>query len=157
GGAGRSAIGSADLDRAWWPPSRSFQTSGLWNQFCNAQRGVRTDRKGDHGTRLGRSSLLDCVSCCGQCRRSPFGKLMVSADPDMTGLRVLVVEGALLVADLIGDALGDGGCDVVGPVSRLMQGLALATVEQLDGALLDVNLAGERCFPIAAALRTRGI
>jgi DNA-binding response OmpR family regulator len=82
---------------------------------------------------------------------------MASAEPDLTGLRVLVVEDSLLVADLIGDALRDSGCDVVGPASRLMQGLALATVEQLDGALLDVNLGGERCFPIAAALRTRGI
>jgi DNA-binding response OmpR family regulator len=82
---------------------------------------------------------------------------MVSAAPDITGLRVLVVEDTLLVADVIDDALHDSGCDVVGPVSRLMQGLALATVEQLDGALLDVDLAGERCFPIAAALRTRGI
>jgi hypothetical protein len=39
----------------------------------------------------------------------------------------------------------------------MSQGLTLATVEHLDGALLDVNLAGERCFPIAEALAARGI
>jgi DNA-binding response OmpR family regulator len=77
--------------------------------------------------------------------------------PDLSGLRVLVVEDALLIADLIVEALRGHGCSVVGPVPRLGQGLALATVEQLNGALLDVNLAGERCFPIAEALAARGI
>lgn len=76
---------------------------------------------------------------------------------DLSGLRVLVVEDALLIADLIVEVLRDHGCNVVGPVPRLGQGLALATVEQLDGALLDVNLAGERCFPIVEALAARGI
>ena len=84
--------------------------------------------------------------------------MMLAPDkPDLSGLRVLVVEDALLIADLIVEALDDHGCSVVGPVPRLGQGLALATVEQLDGALLDVNLAGERCFPIAEALAARGI
>jgi DNA-binding response OmpR family regulator len=84
--------------------------------------------------------------------------MMPAADKlDLSGLRVLVVEDALLIADLITEALRDHGCSVVGPVPRLGQGSALATVEQLDGALLDVNLAGERCFPIAQALAARGI
>jgi hypothetical protein len=34
--------------------------------------------------------------------------------------------------------------------------LALA-VGQLDGAILDVNLAGDTCFPLANALRSRGV
>lgn len=83
---------------------------------------------------------------------------MASADThDLAGLRVLVVEDTLLVAEVIVDELTDMGCSVVGPASRLQQGLALATGEQFDGALLDVNLAGERCFPIADALTARGI
>lgn len=76
---------------------------------------------------------------------------------DLTGLRVLVVEDTLLVAEVIVEELTDLGCFVVGPVSRLQQGLALAAREQFDIALLDVNLAGERCFPIADALKERGI
>jgi hypothetical protein len=55
------------------------------------------------------------------------------------------------------DVLCDCGCCAVGPAPRLAQGLMLAAVERLDGALLDVNLAGEACFPIAAALDARGI
>ena len=33
----------------------------------------------------------------------------------------------------------------------------MATAEPLDGALLDINLAGERCFPIADALVARRV
>jgi DNA-binding response OmpR family regulator len=71
--------------------------------------------------------------------------------------RVLVVEDTVLLADLIADELEEEGCQVVGPVGRLEQALALAGTEALDGALLDVNLAGERCFPIADRLAERGI
>jgi DNA-binding response OmpR family regulator len=80
-----------------------------------------------------------------------------SDEPNLSGLRILVVEDSLLIADVIAEELRDHGCTVVGPVPRLEQGLALANREQLDGALLDVNLAGERCFPIAAALVARGV
>jgi DNA-binding response OmpR family regulator len=76
---------------------------------------------------------------------------------DLHGLRILVVEDSVLIADVIVDTLCDCGCSAVGPASRLTQGLMLAAVERLDGALLDVNLAGEPCFPIAAALGARGV
>lgn len=77
--------------------------------------------------------------------------------PGLHGLRILVVEDTLLVAEMIEDALHDLGCDVIGPAPRLQRGLALAGEAGLDGALLDVNLAGERCFPIADALAERGV
>lgn len=63
----------------------------------------------------------------------------------------------MLVADVLAEELGDAGCEVVGPVSRLQAAMRMAREEQLDGALLDVNLAGERSFPVAAILRERGI
>ena len=53
--------------------------------------------------------------------------------------------------------LESNGCTVVGPVGRIADGLRLAEQEALDGAILDVNLNGERCFPIAHALRQRGV
>jgi DNA-binding response OmpR family regulator len=76
---------------------------------------------------------------------------------DLHGLRILVVEDMLLIAETIMEELQDRGCRVVGPAGRLDQGLALATSEELEGALLDVNLAGERCFPIADKLAERSI
>ena len=76
---------------------------------------------------------------------------------NLSGIRILVVEDTLLVADLIVDQLADAGCDVVGPASRVERALALVELESLDGALLDINLHGESSFPIADALIKRGI
>lgn len=75
----------------------------------------------------------------------------------LSGLRVLVVEDSLLVAEVIAETLQSHGCDVVGPISRLQRALPLARDEPLHGAVLDVNLAGEYCFPIATALEARGV
>jgi CheY-like chemotaxis protein len=83
--------------------------------------------------------------------------MSTSGTADLLGLRILVVEDMLLVAEVIVEELHDKGCRVVGPAARLAQGLALATSAELDGALLDVNLAGERCFPIADELAKRSI
>jgi DNA-binding response OmpR family regulator len=35
--------------------------------------------------------------------------------------------------------------------------LPIVQDEPLDGALLDVNVAGELCFPVARALQARGV
>lgn len=71
--------------------------------------------------------------------------------------RVLVVEDELLVAMLIEDYLRDLGYEVVGPAMRLDQGLELARSEQIDFAMLDINLASDLSFPIADVLTERGI
>ena len=83
---------------------------------------------------------------------------MPAAEPaDLSGVTVLVVEDTALVADLLAEELRSAGCRVIGPAPRLKQELALAATPGLDGALLDVNLAGENCFPIADALAARGV
>jgi DNA-binding response OmpR family regulator len=76
---------------------------------------------------------------------------------DLVGLRILVAEDDLLVADLICEGLESFGCTAVGPVTRAQAALDLAAVESLDGALLDVNLAGELSFPVAMALAARNV
>ena len=75
----------------------------------------------------------------------------------LSGLRILVVEDMYLIAEMIAEYLRNSGCDVVGPVSRLGRALASAEKEKLDGALLDVNIAGDYCFPVAAVLQIREI
>jgi DNA-binding response OmpR family regulator len=72
-------------------------------------------------------------------------------------LRILVAEDGVMIADLIADELKERGCDVVGPVPRVQQGVGLAQTERLDCALLDIDLAGEMSFPIAAVLLARGV
>jgi CheY-like chemotaxis protein len=70
---------------------------------------------------------------------------------------LLVVEDAFLVAIDICAQLESVGCRITGPVARLRPALELARNEPIDGALLDVNLAGELSFPIAEALEARRI
>src|SRR5215469_12275293 len=82
----------------------------------------------------------------------------MTKDPsELRGLRILIVEDNFLVADTICEVLADRGCEVVGPVPSLERGWKLAQEEALDGAVLDVNLAGEASFPLADALAKRGI
>jgi DNA-binding response OmpR family regulator len=80
-----------------------------------------------------------------------------SMAPALRGLRILVAEDALMIADLIAEGLQAEGCWVVGPVPRVEEGLALAEHEALDGALLDIDLHGEASYPIAAALTARHV
>ena len=76
----------------------------------------------------------------------------------MAGKRILVVEDEMIVAMLIEDILTDAGVAVVGPAARVSRALELLEEETaLDGALLDLNLAGEITTPVAEALRSRGI
>jgi CheY-like chemotaxis protein len=75
----------------------------------------------------------------------------------LSGLRLLLVEDEALVAMMAEDMLIDLGCvvaDVAGTVSR---GVALVGELALDGAILDVNLGGEKVYPVAQALAERGI
>jgi DNA-binding response OmpR family regulator len=71
--------------------------------------------------------------------------------------RILVVEDEMLIALHIEDMVTQLGFDVVGPAMRLAPALAMARTESFDCAILDVNLANEKSFPIADALRDRGI
>ncbi|WP_420471687.1 response regulator [Brevundimonas sp. FT23042] len=76
----------------------------------------------------------------------------------LSGRRVLIVEDESLVAMLLETILEDMGCTPVGPASSVDEGLALvAGDEALDAALLDVNVAGRQIFPVAQALKDRGV
>lgn len=76
----------------------------------------------------------------------------------LNGRRVLVVEDESLVAMLLQTILEDMGCTPVGPASNIDDGEAMARdTTDLDAALLDVNVAGRQVFPVAEALRARGV
>jgi DNA-binding NarL/FixJ family response regulator len=75
----------------------------------------------------------------------------------LVGLRVLVVEDEPIVAMCLEDMLDALGCVIVGPASRLAEGLALAESAEIDVAILDINLDGERSTTIAECLRARGV
>lgn len=86
--------------------------------------------------------------------RSPHQEM--TSQP-FAGLRVLLVEDVMIIAMEFEDVLGTLGCVVSGPVGRLSAALRMAQEGAFDIAILDVNLDGEMVFPVAAALRERGI
>src|SRR5262249_34963992 len=82
---------------------------------------------------------------------------MAPKPPELRGLRILVVEDNFLVSEAVAARRRECGCEVVGPAPRLQVALELAAANELDGALLDINLSGETCYPVAAVLQERHI
>ena len=72
-------------------------------------------------------------------------------------LRVLIVEDEMLVAMNLEDMVLELGHEVAGIASRLAPALALARDGAFDAAILDVNLSGEKSFPVADLLAQRGL
>ncbi len=63
----------------------------------------------------------------------------------------------MLVSLLIEDTLADEQCIVLGPYDRVPAALAAVEIETVDAAILDVNLAGVKVYPVAELLAARGI
>jgi DNA-binding response OmpR family regulator len=80
-----------------------------------------------------------------------------SAAVVLSGLRVMVVEDEPLISMMIEETLLDSGCVVVGPFSDVPGALAATRTEAFDAAVLDVNLAGVRVYPVAEAISARSI
>lgn len=81
----------------------------------------------------------------------------MSAANGLSGRRILVVEDEVIVAWMLEDMPGQLGCAVVGPATRIDRPLAIIGTEDLDAAVLDVNLNGEKSYPVADTLAARGM
>jgi len=68
-----------------------------------------------------------------------------------------VVEDEASIALLIESMLEDFGCEVVASVGKLSAAQELAASLAFDVALLDVNIRGERIFPVCDLLLKRAI
>jgi CheY-like chemotaxis protein len=75
----------------------------------------------------------------------------------LSGLRLLLVEDESHVAMLVEDMLADMGCHVVASAARVSEALRMIEAMDIDAAVLDVNVAGEKVFPVAEKLRDRKI
>jgi DNA-binding NtrC family response regulator len=75
----------------------------------------------------------------------------------LAGRRVLVAEDELMVSMLIEDILTENGCVIVGPFTNVREAQAAADSRDIDVAVLDVNLRGDKIYPVAETLSGRGI
>lgn len=83
---------------------------------------------------------------------------MSGTDSILAGVRVFVVEDETLVLIDIEDCLADAGATIIGPAMNLAQAVQIAESEQeIDIALLDINVQGEQVFPAAEILRRRNV
>jgi CheY-like chemotaxis protein len=78
-------------------------------------------------------------------------------DKSLSGRRVLVVEDEMMVLLLIEDMLSDLGCESVTTAATVDQALALMNERVFDVAMLDVNLNGQKSYPVADALAARNV
>ncbi len=62
----------------------------------------------------------------------------------------------MMVAMLLEDMLTDLGCAVI-KAARVEKAVQFVANTEFDGAILDVNVAGETVYPVARELRARGI
>jgi two-component sensor histidine kinase/CheY-like chemotaxis protein len=73
------------------------------------------------------------------------------------GGQILLVEDEAFVAMMMRDLIAEIGFHVVGPCGTITDALEHLDRHALVGAVLDVNLAGEKIYPLAEQLSGRGI
>ena len=74
-----------------------------------------------------------------------------------TAKRVLIVEDEVLLAYHLEDLLTALGHEVIGQATSINMAMELARKCDIDFAVLDINVAGTKSFPVADILRQRGI
>lgn len=76
----------------------------------------------------------------------------------MTNVRsFLIAEDEAMIAMMLEDFLDLLGHQVTQIVGTVDDGLAAIATGGFDAAILDINLARDKCWPLADALRDRGI
>ena len=72
------------------------------------------------------------------------------------GMKVIIVEDAILLAMELEAGLQEAGVEVVGCAALVDEAMALVDTP-MDAAVLDCNLNGESVIPVAEALAARGV
>ena len=70
---------------------------------------------------------------------------------------LLIVEDEYFLAHDLAEYFQNLGADILGPAGSVGDALQLLDGSQVQGAVLDVNLKGERVYPVADALRQKGV
>ena len=82
---------------------------------------------------------------------------MNNANGRLQGCQLLIVEDEYFLAQDLADYFQNLGANIVGPAGSVADALRLLDGSQVQGAILDVNLKGERVYPVADVLRQKGV
>jgi CheY-like chemotaxis protein len=77
--------------------------------------------------------------------------------PTLSGRHILVVEDDYVLAMDMHLTLQEAGAVVIGPVGTVRDALRLAENEDIDAAVLDIDLHGELVYAVAERLQDRGV
>lgn len=70
---------------------------------------------------------------------------------------ILIVEDDYFIANDLQRDFTNAGFRVVGPVASLAKALGIVEVKEIAGAILDINLDGEKVYQVADLLIERGV
>ena len=76
---------------------------------------------------------------------------------DLKDRRVLIVEDSPVIAQDTEQMLQEIGCFVVGPATTMADARQLAEKEQIDAAVVDINIRGDKAFSVLRILEDRGV
>jgi len=80
-----------------------------------------------------------------------------TAEADLKGKRILVVEDSPVVGPFTADLLEDLGCKVVGPAPNMAAARELVEAGEFDAALMDIHIRGERVFNLCEMLEAKDV
>ena len=81
----------------------------------------------------------------------------MSLASDLPRPRILIAEDNYLMAQEVVEAVRGCGYAVAGAAPSVERGLALIAKDAVDGAVLDIDLAGTPSFPMCRALTAKGV
>jgi CheY-like chemotaxis protein len=73
------------------------------------------------------------------------------------GVRLLIVEDEYFLAQDLADHFQSLGVKVLGPAGTVADALDLLKSHEVEGAVLDVNLRGQRVYPVADVLLQKDV
>src|SRR5438045_5356040 len=81
----------------------------------------------------------------------------MTGELELKGRRILVIEDSPVAGPFTADLLTDLGCEVVGPAPNMAAAREFVENEQIDAAVLDVHIRGERVFPLLDVLEDKRV
>lgn len=76
---------------------------------------------------------------------------------ELSGKKIFLVEDSPVVSNFGEEVLDELGCVVVGPAANLASARELAESADMDAAIVDVRIRGDKSFGICDILDTRGV